>query len=45
MEGKVIEDNNIKLNPNNPLNCHTYNIVYMIEYNVPKCKQRYIGES
>ena len=44
-EGKVIEGSNFKWNLNNPLNCHTYNIVYMIECNVTKCKQRYIGES
>ena len=43
-EVKVIEGNNFKWNLNSPLNCHTYNIVYMSECKVPKCKQRYIGE-
>ena len=30
---------------NEPLNCRTRNLIYMIECNIDKCKQRYIGES
>ena len=44
-EGKFIKGNNFKWNLNTPMNCNTENIVYMIECNLPNCKQRYIGES
>ena len=44
-EGKVIKEHNFTWHLNSPLNCHTRNITYMIECNLPRCKQRYIGES
>ena len=44
-EGKVIKEHNFTWHLNSPLNCHTKNKTYMIECNLPRCKQRYIGKS
>ena len=44
-EGKTVKGKDFTWNLNRPLNCNTRNIVYMIECNLPDCKNRYIGES
>ena len=44
-QGKEIKGHKFTWHLNRPLNCHTRNIIYMIECNLPKCKQKYIGES
>ena len=47
----ISETKKIKINSRNTwlinrkLNCNSYNIIYMIECNIDRCKQRYIGES
>ena len=44
-EGKVIQSNKFTWEIRQKVNCETYNIIYMIECNIEKCKARYIGES
>ena len=47
----ISETKKIKINSRNTwlinrkMNCNSYNIIYMIECNIDRCKQRYIGES
>jgi hypothetical protein len=44
-EGKTVKGPNFTWKLNEELNCSTQNIIYMIECNLEKCKQKYIGES
>ena len=45
-EGKRVKiDKRSTWQINRKINCNSYNIIYMLECNKDKCKQRYIGES
>ena len=44
-EGKSIQSDNFTWFIRKNLNCQSKNVIYMIECNLDKCKQRYIGES
>jgi hypothetical protein len=44
-EGKKIEGDTFEWHINKQVNCKTRNVVYMIECDISKCKQRYIGET
>ena len=44
-EGKKIVSNKFTWTINQQVNCNTSNIVYMIQCNIDKCKQQYIGQS
>ena len=45
MKGKTIKGDTFTWNISNEVNCHTQNIVYLIECNIANCKKRYIGET
>ena len=46
MEGKSIQFNkNEDWKINKPVNCNSYNVVYLIECSKSECKMRYIGET
>merc|ERR1711888_267954 len=44
-EGKSIQSDNFTWFIRKNLKCQPKNVIYMIECNLDKCKQRYIGES
>ena len=45
-EGKIVKGNDFTWYINNSMNCKsTSRIIYMIECDLEKCEQRYIGET
>ena len=45
LEGKSVTGNNYTWEIKNQVNCNSYNLVYLIECNISKCKRPYIGET
>ena len=43
--GKHVKSQHFTWKINTKVNCLTYNLIYMIECNIERCKQRYIGET
>ena len=45
MERKEVKEKNISWKISSPIDCQTYNLVYMIECTKERCHQKYIGET
>ena len=44
-EGRFLKGKNFKWNISKSVNCDTFHCIYLIECNIDRCRQKYIGET